>query len=243
MFIHDIIKIEYIRQGYLPDYPYHLISDKEMFDAFLCDEIVVAKDIALNIKQGESSLWEAPQKYIVLFGLSYFELVLDKGSEAILIRGNRYNLSRFKELLGIDVGCQLSLECYFSANYPEPDEFSSEYSDLVSALYYHINAYFESIEAREEATLPDWVYSYMNSAVIGPNSSQEDIQYLLSMLNLSNARNEFTNDVYESCYEISSKWINKLPPNKKVSRPPTMFGELHVVKSLRVAGSLVDASS
>lgn len=33
--IHDIIKIKYSNLGYLPGYPYHLISDKEMFDAFI----------------------------------------------------------------------------------------------------------------------------------------------------------------------------------------------------------------
>lgn len=33
--IHDVIKIKYIELGYLPDYPYHLISDAEMCDAFL----------------------------------------------------------------------------------------------------------------------------------------------------------------------------------------------------------------
>lgn len=33
--IHDIIKIKYIELGYLPDQPYHLISDAEMCDAFI----------------------------------------------------------------------------------------------------------------------------------------------------------------------------------------------------------------
>ena len=33
--IHDAIKIKYIELGYLPDTPYHLISDAEMCDAFL----------------------------------------------------------------------------------------------------------------------------------------------------------------------------------------------------------------
>ena len=37
MLIHSIIKILYTREGYLPNHPYHLISDKEMFDAFLND--------------------------------------------------------------------------------------------------------------------------------------------------------------------------------------------------------------
>ena len=34
MFIHDLIKIKYIGLGYLPNIPYHLISDKEMLEAF-----------------------------------------------------------------------------------------------------------------------------------------------------------------------------------------------------------------
>ena len=38
MFVHDIIKINYTRQGYLPYYPYHLISDEEMFEGFMSYE-------------------------------------------------------------------------------------------------------------------------------------------------------------------------------------------------------------
>ena len=37
-FIHDVIKIKYSELGFLPDYPYHLISDEEMFQAFLNEE-------------------------------------------------------------------------------------------------------------------------------------------------------------------------------------------------------------
>lgn len=33
--VHDIIKIKYSKLGYLPSYPYHLISDEEMFNAFI----------------------------------------------------------------------------------------------------------------------------------------------------------------------------------------------------------------
>lgn len=35
MFVHDVIKIQYNRSGYLPDRPYHLVSDEEMCDAFI----------------------------------------------------------------------------------------------------------------------------------------------------------------------------------------------------------------
>lgn len=35
MFIYDLIKIKYINEGYIQNYPYHLTSDEEMCDAFL----------------------------------------------------------------------------------------------------------------------------------------------------------------------------------------------------------------
>lgn len=36
MLVHDIIKIKYVKLGYLKkNYPYHLISDEEMFNAFI----------------------------------------------------------------------------------------------------------------------------------------------------------------------------------------------------------------
>ena len=34
-FISNTIKIMYVNLGYLPNYPYHMISDKEMIDAFI----------------------------------------------------------------------------------------------------------------------------------------------------------------------------------------------------------------
>ena len=45
--IHDIIKIKYINLGYLPNYPYHMISDREMFDAFI--------DLSSNEDSSDSS--------------------------------------------------------------------------------------------------------------------------------------------------------------------------------------------
>lgn len=37
-FTHDIIKIKYINEGYLLNYPYRMISDKEMFEAFMRED-------------------------------------------------------------------------------------------------------------------------------------------------------------------------------------------------------------
>ena len=35
MLVHDILKIRYSDDGYLINYPPHLISEEEMFDAFM----------------------------------------------------------------------------------------------------------------------------------------------------------------------------------------------------------------
>lgn len=242
MFIHDIIKIEYIRQGYLPDYPYHLISDTEMFDAFLTDELKISQDNASKIKQGDSSLWDSPKKYINLYKLSSFELVTEMdGSQALIIRGNRDKLIEFNQLLGLDCDCIVSPDCYFAVNYPLLyDSLSDAYNELVNSLYYHINAHLNSKNTSVTFAVPNWVYSYMNGAVIGVNSPQLDIHDFLVLLNLDNLDDVFTEQICYSCLEISKKWIDKLPPSKNTMRPPTMYGEPHVIKSLRISGLLAD---
>lgn len=241
MFIHDTIKIEYIRQGYLPDYPYHLISDKEMFDAFIVDELVVDQDFAMKIKQGDSSLWELPRNYIALYGLASFEFIPDGDTQSLVIRGSRDKLSQFNQLVGLDCKCKLSPDCYFAATYPLLyDSLSDAYEKLVDSIYYHIENYLTSFDIDSNATLPNWIYSYMNGSVIGVNSSQPDIHDLLVLLNLDNLDDVFTEKICHSCLEISEKWVSKLPPSKNVMRPPTMYGEPHVIKSLRISGLLAD---
>lgn len=42
--LHDTIKIRYTEEGYLPYYPYHLISDEEMFHAFILDDVNYFED-------------------------------------------------------------------------------------------------------------------------------------------------------------------------------------------------------
>lgn len=38
--IHDIVKMKYVDEGYLPNYPYHMISDEEMCRAFMDESSV-----------------------------------------------------------------------------------------------------------------------------------------------------------------------------------------------------------
>lgn len=166
--VDDIVKMNLVREGYLPNYPYHLISDNEMIDAFM--------------------------------------LVDEEGN----------------------------LSGYFADHYPNdnlPQELRDEYVKLVEGIQYHLNRH----RVDSEYVIPDWVYSYMVGSCVGPDSDTLDKHDLFVLLNLDNVDDEFTSDIHQSCYDISKDWIRKLNPSVQDHRPPTMFGEPHVIKSLRLA--------
>lgn len=168
MVIHDVIKIRYTRQGYLPDFPYHLISDAEMFDAFMRED------------------------------------------------------------------------GFFFANYPEPLGFEEQYQRLVDAIKYHIeqyNAGQESSSVESLYTLPEWIYSYMIGETVGPGSPEQDRHDLFVLLDLDNMEDEFNSQIYAKIFRTSDRWTYKLSSEDRQHRPPTMFGEPHVIKSLRLANT------
>ena len=160
MFIHDIIKIQYINEGYLPNYPYHMITDKEMFDAFL-----------------------------------------------------------------------LTDEGYFDVNYPLLDGLLAEpYRELKAGIKECIDAYLTN-----GTEIPSWVYSYMLGNTTSINSDTYDIMYLYELLNIETSQSDiFGSEVQVACYKVSKEWLSKLPA-KYGSRPASIFGEPHVIKSLRLA--------
>lgn len=241
MFIDTVVKIEYVRQGYLPNYPYHLISEEELMDAFLRYQIKVDKELANKVIQGDKTLWEAPRSYVSLYGLSSSEYVDEDDSQYLIISGNKQKMENFLQLSGLNVDCTMSPDCYFYNNYPLLyDSLQEAYNTLVEAICYHIHVYLTSLTDTAVVRLPDWVYSYMIGSVISVNSSQADIHDLLVLLNLDNIDDEFNEKIFTSCKEISEKWISKLPPSKNDHRPPTIFGEPHVIKSLRISGLLAD---
>lgn len=179
--VHDVVKMKLVRSGYLPNYPYHMISDREMCDAFL--------------------------------------QVADS---------DNYHVTGF-----------------FADTYPCPDpSLSSEYTRLVNSIIYSIQQLKESNDA--SYALPDWVYSYMLGEVIHPNSDSLDIHDMLTLMDMDNLYDELTPEIARRCLLISTAWVNKLSRNERYDisadgtilgelRPPTMFGEPHVLKALRLA--------
>lgn len=122
---------------------------------------------------------------------------------------------------------------YFDDNYPlVAEDLAEEYKALKEALIYHINTFIDSDE--DDKVLPDWVYSYMIGSTVSVNSDENDRHDLLVLLNCDNIDDEITEKCQKSCYSESKEWLRKLLKSEAATRPPTMFGEPHVIKSLRI---------
>lgn len=119
----------------------------------------------------------------------------------------------------------------FKDYYPlQSDALASQYRSLVEAIARELQAFNESHQ--DDKKLPVWIYTYMLLSVIGPESPKEDIHDMLVLLGLDNMDDVITPQVLAKCYEISSLWLHKI---SNTQRPPTIFGEPHVIKSLRLS--------
>ena len=130
---------------------------------------------------------------------------------------------------------------FFDTFYPCPsDDLQEQYNTLRQYIVARITAYL----AGEESNLPDWIYSYMLMRPITFQSDEADIDYLneLAGVDIVTGSPVFTAETAEACYEVSKRWIQKQPV-KYIRRPPTVFGETHVTKSLRLAQSNVLAGA
>lgn len=121
---------------------------------------------------------------------------------------------------------------YFDANYPcVADELQEQYSTLKQYIFEHLEKYLSG----EISEILPWVYGYMMGEVISINSKPEDITMLYKYFNMNIEENldlAFNEEVAINCYNTSDTYIKKLTGNNR--RPPCMFGEPHVVKTLRL---------
>lgn len=125
----------------------------------------------------------------------------------------------------------LKQDGFFADFYPCPDDsLQDAYDALLAAITSHIEAY-----KSDGTTIPDWVYSYMLMRPVTFQSDEADISYICDMggITSNGLLAEFTPEVAKLCYDVSVRWLQK-QPNKYGDRPPTMFGETHVTKSLRL---------
>ena len=190
MLVHDIIKIKYVQLGYIQkNYPYHLISDEEMFNAF----IDLGTGFTSNLIDPDSRFFDMnyPNPFAVADGE-----IPDESPE-------------------------------------ESDEYYDAYGDLREYIISSINAYLKYYGTAEESEhqIPDWVYTYMLGEVIYEQSDYLDKEDMLKLLGHSNIDNIFTPAACVACYKTSLNYISTLTTG---IRPPTVFGEPHVIKQLRM---------
>lgn len=122
------------------------------------------------------------------------------------------------------------------------------YEGLERVIGYYMNKLKTTHD--DTCVLPDWVYSYMLGEVISVHSEIIDIHDLIKPLGVDNIDDIFTPAAAKACYDTSRKWIKQhlidvwghnesgLDPTEcpgcQNVRPPTMFGEPHVIKSIRL---------
>lgn len=130
---------------------------------------------------------------------------------------------------------------FFNDYYPCPDPtFDEPYQLLKQSIFGILSEYV----AGKRAVIPDWVYSYMLMRPITFESDEADIAYMYELTGVKPETTlaEFSPALADACYATSVEWMKKMP-SKYRDRPPTMFGETHVTKSLRLkqANILVEA--
>lgn len=198
MLIHDIIKIKYVQLGYIKkNYPYHLISDEEMFNAFI--------DLGTGFT---SNLIDKNVRFFDTYYPNPFTL-------------NDYYIKTKVNPNGTTQEIKISL--------------SQAYDNLVSNIKDYITDYLEYQGTPNEIynPVPDWIYTYMLGEVVYNKSDYLDIEDTLELLGCDNIDNEFTKEACMNCYRISSNYISS-QFTKGFYRQPTVFGEPHVIKSLRM---------
>lgn len=199
-FIHDVIKIHYTREGYLPDWPYHLISEEEMCDAFI----------------------KLPDSIASYITSDYFGITVDQTKNTV----DWYH-AYLQDTESV---------CFFKENYPLIDEsISAYYKDIVNRIFYEIQEFKNNPDS--DKVLPDWICSYMLGVAIGPESDKMDIHDMISSaaMGVDNLADDYNLDCAIQCLRISTLWLKKLiVTDGEIQRPPTMFGEPHVLKYIRL---------
>lgn len=212
MFVHDIIKIKYVRLGYLKDYPPHLLADDEMCDAFI----------------DFSSAYETYRQIHEEIG-DYDSDNIDMDEVFSIWHDDTESPQFFRDFYPCGGGEFCSKDV--------PEKLRGYYKELVLQILYHINIFKES--NLDVNVLPNWIYSYMLGEVIGPKSPTIDIHDFLVLMDVDNLYDEYNPKVAEICYNFSKDWLLRSISDDEVlkHRPPTVFGEPHVIKYLRVLDS------
>jgi hypothetical protein len=154
-----------------------------------------------------------------------------------------YHLISDEEMFDAFLRQDEDFQGFFWYMYPSPTgaALMEAYDSLIQSMQYHISSY----KADQSYELPSWVYTYMLGAAVGPKSRQKDIHDIIYPLGVDNIDDDYNEAAMQAVYDESVDYLRKVIPDQTVTygqfvihlRPPTMFGEPHVIKSIRMKQS------
>lgn len=213
MFIHNIIKIKYVTLGYLPNIPYHLVSDKEMFDAFIKYQRVIGVE---GLEQYKPD-FAADTYYNFNYQIPQFDII--------------NNVPMF-DINALSTDERSIANAIIGELDSEGERQNSAYLKLTRSICMHIDKYISGVSTE----IPDWVYTYMLGVVVSQKSDMLDVHDIISPLGVDNPDDEFDIMAAIACYQTSQTYLEKTVAisEQKENRPITMFGEPHVIKAIRL---------
>ena len=198
MFIHDVLKMRYAYDGYLENFPYHMLSDKEMIFAFM------GKDDTGFFYDNYPRLIETETAF-----LRYNSLRLTIGYHLAM-----YLVDADRQYIIPDWVYSYMLGSTISVNSDNLD-----IHDLCVQLGVH-----ESVDTFTSACSQACLD--VSTSCLGANAS---IDYI-------DIPEKYKADMEDVLKQMSLyEWYHSPIVGEKIcKRPPTMFGEPHVLKALRL---------
>ena len=210
MLVHDVIKIRLVEDGYLPNYPYHMMSDREMIAAFM------GTDGAGYFQENYKCLDRTND----VLKIMYYQLVLSVAYYAAMYQVAEQEIPDwvYSYMLGSTISTNsgsLDIHDLNASLHTEND--SDEFTLASSVACLNVSAaYIGYALANQRTAIPlegekkQAVEDFFKSIVIDKDETSEEVTDITLY------------DIYHNTGDMV------------YIRPITMFGEPHVLKSLRL---------
>lgn len=225
MFIHDLIKIKLVDEGYLPNIPYHLISDAEMCNAFIDDSQGILRGYFIdNYPAYTSDNINAVYAYqnLILSIYCYLQLYLQYHKDNI-----EYKIPDwvYSYMLGSVISVNSDKRDIHDLIFPlGVDNIADDFDDAcMQACFDESFKRIRQINGCESIDLPayaDVIADKLRTVHILDTDDRPKSLY----------------SIYSNAYTISSSLFSPIvkAANQILSHPPTIFGEPLIIKSLRL---------
>lgn len=279
-FIHNNIKIKYVNLGYLPNWPYHLISDEEMFDAFMSNVVIDKSEcrydetsksyVGSKLESGQGFFFdnyplldeELSQPYcdlveVISYFINLYKSETKSGKapsipawvysymlgEVISINSDYRDIHELIKPLGLDniddvfTKCA-SNKCYRIStqwvNKHSHSEFSEKTVCLTGEFQYGTDA--EVAELLRQNSVP-YTFSFVpsvNYVVVGSAEGSEPNEHIIDSARSYGVEILPESQLILALQTISVSVTGGVAKRDLPVRPPTMFGEPHVMKAVRL---------